>query len=370
MIDEKHSLLVRPKAVPPPMFTPNRSAPHPALIEMSSNLRKHDPDASRLHDCIFQVKIFAYNSTDLRWENAANIEGNLCAYERQQNVNGVMYPSFAFAVLSGEKSLIQSITTDMVHHADKLRLFYEVAKNGRREVFCIHFLTEAEGLRLHTFLSRSVLTLQKLAEQQRPAVPEVQQWMPNPMNGQMAPAPVIRPAAAAAAPAPAPVVTPLLTQTPTRLVANPPVPNYPIDLTSTPFPPSPPSLTNGSSNSEDPTSSLKRLLNIRSQPGLENLSLEEPPPVFGKPSNHQSQQTSVDLMPPSAFEPIAATPPSPVVAIGAERLKHRVSNPLVPPMNREHFRQVLIHLIQTDEHFLDVIYQACLTHPPSASQSQ
>lgn len=172
-----------------------------------------------------------------------------------------------------------------------------------------------------------------------------------------------------------------MNQTPTRLMGNPPVPTYPIDLTSTPFPPSqtpleattfppsPVSLTNGSnpSNSEDPTSSLKRLLNIRSQPGLENLSLDEPPD-FGKVSN--PQQNTIDLMPPSAFEPIGATPSSPVVAIGAERLKHRASNPVVPPMNREHFRQVLIHLIQNDDHFLDIIYQACLTTSSTSSTSQ
>jgi hypothetical protein len=68
-------------------------------------------------------------------------------------------------------------------------------------------------------------------------------------------------------------------------------------------------------------------------------------------------------MPPSAFEPITATPPSPVVAIGAERVKHRLSTQLIPTMNREHFRNVLLHLVQNDDHFLDIIYQACLSYP-------
>lgn len=135
-----------------------------------------------------------------------------------------------------------------------------------------------------------------------------------------------------------------------------------------PFPPSPIPLINGSNNnnntnnnSEDPTSSLKRLLNIRSQSGLENLSLDDGP-VFPK---QQTQQNLLDLMPPSAFEPIAATPPSPVVAIGAERVRHRTSTQLSSTMTREHFRNVLLHLVQNDDHFLDIIYQACQTYAPA-----
>jgi hypothetical protein len=138
----------------------------------------------------------------------------------------------------------------------------------------------------------------------------------------------------------------------------------PKPVEQTPFPPSPISLTNGNNtNTEDPTSSLKRLLNIRGQSGLDNINLDEGP-IFPK---QQMQQNSLDLMPPSAFEPITATPPSPVVAIGAERVKHRLSTQLAPTtMNREHFRNVLLHLVQTDDHFLDIIYQACLTHPPTS----
>ncbi len=129
------------------------------------------------------------------------------------------------------------------------------------------------------------------------------------------------------------------------------------------FPPSPIPLTNGNNNnSEDPTSSLKRLLNIRGQSDLENLSLDDGP-IFSKQA---AQQNLLDLMPPSAFEPITATPPSPVVAIGAERVKHRLSTQLTPMMTREHFRNVLLHLVQNDDHFLDIIYQACLTYPPTS----
>jgi hypothetical protein len=137
----------------------------------------------------------------------------------------------------------------------------------------------------------------------------------------------------------------------------------PKPIEQTPFPPSPIPLRNGNNNNtEDPTSSLKRLLNIRGQSGLENLTLDDDS-VFSK---QPQQQNLLDLMPPSAFEPIAATPPSPVVAIGAERIKHRFSTQLPTTMNREHFRNVLLHLVQTDDHFLDIIYQACLTHLPSS----
>jgi hypothetical protein len=132
-------------------------------------------------------------------------------------------------------------------------------------------------------------------------------------------------------------------------------------IEQTQFLPSPISVTNGTKlNVDDPTSSLKRLLKIRSQTGSENMTVDDTLVVFPKPT---AQQNSVDLMPPSAFEPIATTPPSPVVAIGAERVKHRASNSMVPAINRENFRNVLLHLIQNDDHFLDIIYQACLTHP-------
>ncbi|CAF1434640.1 unnamed protein product, partial [Rotaria sordida] len=159
--------------------------------------------------------------------------------------------------------------------------------------------------------------------------------------------------------------------------STPTVPSNQIEvpkpIEQTPFPPSPIPLTNGNNNNnnnnnnntEDPTSSLKRLLNIRGQNALENLSLDDSS-VFTK--QQTQQQTLLDLMPPSAFEPITATPPSPVVAIGAERTKHRLSTQFAPIMSREHFRNVLIHLVQNDDHFLDIIYQACLTHPPTTSQ--
>jgi hypothetical protein len=189
MIDDKQSSILRPKAVPPmftPVLTPNTQSspssttmnnanrmPSQALIEMGIMIRKHDPEATRLYDCIGQVKVFAYNSTELRWENSPNIEGNLCAYERQQIINNKICPGFAFAIVHGDKSLIQPVTSDMAQHADKLRLFYEVARNGRREVFCLHFLTDAECLRLHTFLNRCIHVQRNLTEQQARSIQQV-----------------------------------------------------------------------------------------------------------------------------------------------------------------------------------------------------
>ncbi|CAF2817644.1 unnamed protein product [Rotaria sp. Silwood2] len=449
MLDDKQSSIVRPKAVPP-MFTPvltqnsqsssimhstNRLSQQ-ALTEIGTMIRKHDRDATRLYDCIGQVKVFSYNSNELRWENSPNIEGNLCVYEKQQTINNRICPSYAFAIISGEKYLIQAITSDMVQHADKLRLFYEVARNDRREVFCLHFLTESECLRLSTFLGRCIQAIRTIEEQQQqqqqqqqariipssvpidtqtqlngqiPSTMSVQQTPTNVYRQQIPQQPIILQNPTTSQFGSSRVN---INQTPTRLTASSNIavqqqqqqqqsnsypPQIPIDLIhtnlrrvtptvpstslgqievpktieQTPFPPSPVPLTNGNNNNnnnnnnnstEDPTSSLKRLLNIRGQNALENLSLDDSS-VFTK---QQTQQNLLDLMPPSAFEPIAATPPSPVVAIGAERTKHRLSTQLAPTMSREHFRNVLIHLVQNDDHFLDIIYQACLTHPPTS----
>ena len=149
--------------------------------------------------------------------------------------------------------------------------------------------------------------------------------------------------------------------TPTIPLASAAQIEVPKAIEQTPFPASPIPLTNGNNNNnntEDPTSSLKRLLNIHGQNPLENLSLDD--------SSSLPQQNLLDLMPPSAFEPIPMAPSSPIVAIGAERLKHRASNQVAPVMNREHFRNVLLHLVQNDDRFLDIIYQACLTYPATS----
>ena len=118
MIDEKQSSIVRPKPVPSmftPVLTPNTQSmnmnvtprgPSQAVIEMGSMIRKYDPEATRLYDCIAQVKIFSYNSVELRWENSPNIEGNLCAYERHQLIDNKVSPAYAFAIFNGEKSVI------------------------------------------------------------------------------------------------------------------------------------------------------------------------------------------------------------------------------------------------------------------------
>ncbi|CAF1565418.1 unnamed protein product, partial [Adineta ricciae] len=76
MLDDKQSSIVRPKAVPPmftPVLTPNsHSSPimqtpnrlsQQVLTEIGTMIRKHDREATRLFDCIGQVKAFSYNST-------------------------------------------------------------------------------------------------------------------------------------------------------------------------------------------------------------------------------------------------------------------------------------------------------------------
>jgi hypothetical protein len=63
------------------------------------------------------------------------------------------------------------------------------------------------------------------------------------------------------------------------------------------------------------------------------------------------QQHSINLIPPSAFETISPS------SIGAEHDKHQIY-----PINCEHMRNVLLHLVQNNDHFRDIIHQTCLTH--------
>lgn len=82
---------------------------------------------------------------------------------------------------------------------------------------------------------------------------------------------------------------------------------------------------NGNSNPEDPTSSLKRLLNI---PKANQLLVAE--------------QQSIHLLPPSAFQSL--------------------SNPSDTELHREHIRRTFLHLIQHNENFVNIIQHACSTH--------
>lgn len=193
MIEDRQSSIIRPRAVPP-MFgsvaatqnqptnsmipnatTHNRAlgaTANPVLIEIITALRRLDPEATNLHDCISQVKLFAYNSAELRWENTANIEGNLCAYERKHVINNTVHPSFAFMIIHGDQNFVQPISMDMAHHGENLRLFYEVTRNNRREVFCIHFSAEEQCLRLKTFITNCIQALKKTSESMRVQAPE------------------------------------------------------------------------------------------------------------------------------------------------------------------------------------------------------
>ena len=227
-----------------PILNPNvSSSPSQLQIELSKILQKHDPDAVRLYEFLNHVKVFHYNSTELRWENNPFIQGNLFGYKKQQVINNQIHSSFAFAVINGEHHYIQEVSLDIIESANKLFVFYEIGKNDQRHVFSIHHTNENECQRLHVFINRAMESVRYIQQQ----------------------IPVI----------------------------------------------------NNNSNSEDPTSSLKRLLNI----------------------SHDNQ--SINLIPPSAFE----TPSS-------------------PPMNtepnpyRDYFRQIFLHLIQTNDQFFDKIHQA------------
>ena len=96
-----------------------------------------------------------------------------------------------------------------------------------------------------------------------------------------------------------------------------------------------------SNSTEDQTLSLKRLLNIPSQHNSDT------------GSDVSSQQTPINLIPPSAFESISPS------LIGAECYKQYLS----PTINREQFRNVLLHLVQNNDQFYDMIHQTCITHP-------
>jgi hypothetical protein len=116
------------------------------------------------------------------------------------------------------------------------------------------------------------------------------------------------------------------------------IPNHLTGRQSTP-------VTN-SNNPNDPTSSLKRLLNIPSQNGFDS-ELDLSP-----------QKTSIDLLPPSAFESISRTLSSPECSQDNSPQTYQSK----PIMTREHFRNVLLDLVQTNDQFLDIIHQACLSH--------
>jgi len=160
--------ILNPNSLSPTNSNTNfTSSPSQVHIQLGKILRQHDPNARRLFDFINHVKVFLYNSNELRWENNSCIEGNLFAYEKQQIINNRTYPSFAFAVINGEHHVIQEITLNMREHADKQRLFYEIMRNDKPEVFCLHFLNENECQRLHAFIHRSIQLIRSVKEQQQ-----------------------------------------------------------------------------------------------------------------------------------------------------------------------------------------------------------
>jgi hypothetical protein len=282
--------------------TPSVSQTH---VQLGKILRQHDPNATRLCDFINHVKVFPYNSTELRWENNSYIEGSLFAYQRQQDQ---AYPSYAFAIINGKQHFLQQVTLNMTQQTDGIRLFYEIVGNEKHDIFCLHFLNENECLRINAFINHSI---QKMKAQQT-RITTTGEPQPTQTNGETTPVNVYR------------------QQTPVLASSRP---------TSTP-------ITMSNNNTQDPTLSLKRLLNIPNPNGLDNETVLP------------QQQNPIKLIPPSAFEIKPSTPPSP---IGAERSKNRLSQ-VNPLLNREQFRNVLLDLVQNNDHFLDIIHQACVTH--------
>ncbi len=203
------------------------------------------------------VRVFRYNSTKLRWENRPYLEGNLFAYKKQQVISHQRYSSFAFAVINQGKHFIQDITSNISKHANDSRLFYEIMKDNKCEVFCLHFLNENDCQRLHTFIEQSI------QQQSRATITSEQQ---------------------------------------SHLTVQQSSP-----------------MINVNSNTEDPTSSLKRLLNIPN--GMDN---------------------TLNLLPPSAFQ-----------SISHERDTQH---------NREHLRDILLNLVQNNDQFLNIIDQACYNY--------
>ena len=233
--------------------------------ELGKILLHHDPSAIRLYDFLNQVRVFRYNSTKLRWENRPYLEGNLFAYQKHQTVNHQKYSSFAFAVINPGKHFIQDICSNMSKQVNDSRLFYEITKDNKCEVFCLHFLNENDCQRLHTFIEQSI------QPQSRATITSEQQ-------------------------------SHLTVQQSTPMI-------------------------NVNSNTQDPTSSLKRLLNIPND--MDN--------AFDLP-----QQQSLNLLPPSAFQ-----------SLSHERdIQH----------TREHIRHALFDLIQNNDQFLDIIVQACYNY--------
>ena len=279
-------------------------------IELGKMLHQHDPSAIRLYDFLHHVKVFLYNSNAFRWENYPYIEGHLFVYVKQQIIHNQRSSVLAFAVINREQHFIQEITPEISAQAENIRLFYEIRRNNKYEVFCLHFTNENDCQRIQAFLNRSIRQF-KERQPSRPTITgEFQLAQPYEQERS----------------------DNISRQTNVRLsksfvsfdmiflqTRNTPTPNHSTveQLLS---------VINANSNSEDPTSSLKRLLNIPS-PNNESIL----------PS-----QQSINLLPPSAF--------------------HSISHARDIQLDREHIRNVFLDLVQNNDQFVGIINQACYTH--------
>ena len=125
-------------------------------VELGKILRQHDPNAIRLYDFLNHVKVFQYNTNENQWKKDPQIEGNLFAYEKQQMMNNQRSSLFALAVINREEHFIEEIPMNITVQTDKQRLFYEIVKNNKPEVYALHFLNEHECQRIYTFINRSM----------------------------------------------------------------------------------------------------------------------------------------------------------------------------------------------------------------------
>lgn len=255
-------------------------------VELGKILRQHDPNAVRLYDFLQHVRVFQYNTNEYQWKKDPQIEGNLFVYEKQQMMNNQRSTIFALAVINREDHFIEEIPGNITVKTDKQRLFYEITKNNKPEVYALHFLNEHECQRIYTFINRVI------EHEQSPPVNNIPRQ-----------------------------------QTPVH-VSDFHHQNNPVEISQVRNIPTPThSINNVNSNPEDPSSSLKRLLNIPK--GNPLVAAEE-------------QQQSIALLPPSAFQSLS---------ISSDTQLHR-----------EHIRRTFLHLIQHNDQVMQIIQHACSTH--------
>jgi len=142
------------RSSPMPNVPPNPNV-LPASIQqdLSKLLRQHDPSAQILLDFIPHVKVYRYNTIDLKWEANSFIEGTFFAYSKQNGENSMIN---AFIVISSHQHWIQTIDENLSFQVKQFRLFVQTIFNGLPEVFCLHFNQTHEPNRVEAFIQNSL----------------------------------------------------------------------------------------------------------------------------------------------------------------------------------------------------------------------